>query len=92
MYENKLMPLASAKVYYFRIIRNLFLGSGILVFCITIGMLGYHFTSHIGWLDSLHNASMNFLVWVPWSLSTKVGKFSHLFMPCSAGLFLITNI
>ena len=93
MYENKLMPLASAKVYYFRIIRNLLIGSGILVVCLTFGMLGYHFTSHIGWLDSLHNASMILSGMGPVvAIGTKVGKIFSSFYALFSGVVFITNI
>ena len=93
MYENRLMPLATAKVYYSRVIRNLLIGSGILAICLTIGIVGYHFTSHIGWLDSLHNASMILSGMGPVvTIGTKLGKIFSSFYALFSGVVFITNI
>jgi len=58
MYENKRQKLVSVKVYYQRLLRNFLIASLILFICLMIGVFGYHYTARIGWLDSLHNASM----------------------------------
>jgi len=93
MYENRLMPLAPVKVYYSRILRNLLIGTGILTFCLAIGILGYHFTSHIGWLDSLHNASMILSGMGPVvTIETDAGKIFSSFYALFSGVVFITNI
>jgi hypothetical protein len=59
MYEHKSQPLASPKVYYSRVMKNLLLGGGILAACLVIGTLGFYFTcDHIRLLDAFHNSSM----------------------------------
>jgi hypothetical protein len=58
MYESKHQPLAPVKVFKTRIYKNFFYA---LVFIATIwliGILGYHYTAHIPWIDALHNAAM----------------------------------
>ncbi len=58
MYENKKMPLAPVRVYYSRIMRNLLIASAVLLVCLLIGILGYHYFAAIPWIDAIHNASM----------------------------------
>ena len=93
MYENRFMPLAPVKVYYSRILRNLFIGTGILTLCLAIGILGYHFKSHISWLDSLHNASMILSGMGPVVvIGTKAGKIFSSCYALFSGVVFITNI
>ncbi len=58
MYENKKQALASTRVFYKRLFRNLIVASLILAVCLLIGILGYHYIAHIEWIDAVHNASM----------------------------------
>jgi len=58
MYENKYQSLASRSVFYVRVLRNLIVATLILIFCLFLGVAGYHYVAHISWIDSLHNASM----------------------------------
>jgi hypothetical protein len=58
VYENKKQPLAPVKVFYGRLLRNFSIASGILLFCLLIGVFGYHYIAHIVWIDAVHNASM----------------------------------
>jgi hypothetical protein len=58
MYEHKRQPLAPRHIYYQRIYRNLAWSSFFLLICLGIGILGYHFTCNLPWIDALHNASM----------------------------------
>jgi hypothetical protein len=59
-YEKKTEPLASRRVYYRRIGRNLVTVSAVLAIMLIIGTIGYHFSTepNTGWLDAFHNASM----------------------------------
>jgi hypothetical protein len=93
IYENRRMPLAPVRVYYSRILRNLLIGSGILLICLAIGIIGYHLTAHIGWLDSLHNASMILSGMGPVvSIETEGGKIFSSFYALFSGVVFITNI
>ena len=58
MFENKRQALASKNVYYKRIMKSMLVGILILFICLAAGIFGYHYTAGVGWLDSLHNASM----------------------------------
>lgn len=59
MYEHKKQKLAPVKVYYQRLWKNVLFGTGVMLLCLIIGVLGYKFTiPEFDWLDSLLNASM----------------------------------
>src|SRR5882762_8433413 len=58
MYEHRRDPLPPRKVFYRRLLRHAYLSLAIVAGSLGIGILGYHFTEGMGWLDSLLNASM----------------------------------
>ncbi len=58
IYENKKQPLASVKVFYGRVFRNFAIAFAVLLFCLLIGVFGYHYFDDIKWIDAVHNASM----------------------------------
>ncbi|HVM88402.1 MAG TPA: hypothetical protein VMT76_09445 [Puia sp.] len=93
MYERKHQPLASKKIYYARIIKSLAAGIIILFICLLIGVAGYHYSSDIGWLDSLHNASMILSGMGPVvEIKTNAGKWFSSFYALFSGVVFITNI
>ncbi len=93
MYERKSHALAPKKVFYFRLFHNFLIGTGILLFCLGIGIIGYHYTAHIGWLDSLHNASMILSGMGPVvTINTAGGKWFSSFYALFSGVVFITNI
>ena len=93
MYEHKRQPLASKRTYYKRTAHNLLIASGILFVCLLIGIFGYHYTAGIGWLDSLHNASMILSGMGPVvTISTDAGKWFSSFYALFSGVVFITNI
>jgi hypothetical protein len=93
MYERKHQPLASKNVYYQRMMKNLAFGIMIIFLCLIIGILGYHYTAHIGWLDSLHNASMILSGMGPVvEITTDAGKWFSSFYALFSGVVFITNI
>ncbi len=58
-----------------------------------IGILGYHYTAGIGWLDSLHNASMILSGMGPVvNIDTRIGKLFSSFYALFSGVIFITNI
>jgi hypothetical protein len=58
MYEHKKQPLASSRTYYQRVLKNLVVAVGILMVCLFIGIIGYHYLANAPWIDAIHNASM----------------------------------
>lgn len=93
MYEHKRQPLASKRTYYKRTARNLLIAAGILFVCLFIGIFGYHYTAGIGWLDSLHNASMILSGMGPVvTITTDAGKWFSSFYALFSGVVFITNI
>ena len=58
MFEHKKQPVLPLHLFYQRVIRHIVIALLAMLLCLSIGILGYHYTAHIAWLDSLHNASM----------------------------------
>lgn len=52
------VPLLSGTEFALRIAKNALLGLGLIVVSLGIGVVGYHVTAGLGWVDSLLNASM----------------------------------
>ena len=93
MYEHKKQPLATKEVYYSRIVTNLLYTMLFLSTCLAIGILGYHYTAHISWMDSLHNASMILSGMGPVvEIKNNAGKLFSSFYALFSGVAFITNI
>jgi hypothetical protein len=93
MYENKREPLASKPHFYKRVLRNVSFAMSVLLICLLIGILGYHYTANIAWLDSLHNASMILSGMGPVvEIKTVSGKWFSSFYAIFSGVAFITNI
>src|ERR1700761_5480679 len=93
MYETKTEPLAPVQVYYGRLFKNFVVASIILAICLSIGILGYHYTSDISWIDSLHNASMILSGMGPVvEIKTFSGKIFSSAYALFSGVAFITNI
>ena len=93
MYESKNEKLAPVSVFYKRVGWNLFIASALLAFCLSIGILGYHFTGNISWIDSLHNASMILSGMGPVvEIKSVGGKLFSSFYALFSGVAFITNI
>ncbi|MCX6319351.1 MAG: hypothetical protein NTW29_18890 [Bacteroidetes bacterium] len=58
MYERRKQPLASRATFYQRVLKNIVIALSIMFVCLLIGILGYHYTAGIPWIDAMHNASM----------------------------------
>jgi hypothetical protein len=93
MYEHKSQALAPLHVYYKRLAKNFVYMVTILSICLAIGILGYHYTSDIPWIDSLHNASMILAGMGPVAeVKTTGGKIFSSFYALFSGVAFITNI
>jgi hypothetical protein len=58
MFEHRHQPLLPRELFYRRLARHGCIGLAIVAGSLGIGILGYHFSEGLGWLDSLLNASM----------------------------------
>jgi hypothetical protein len=93
MYEHRKQKLASMTLFYQRVLKNILLAIAIMFICLAIGIIGYHYTSDIPWLDALHNASMILSGMGPVvEISTVAGKWFSSFYALFSGVVFITNI
>lgn len=93
MYEHKKQPLAPLSTFYQRILKNILIAFIIILVCLAIGIIGYHDTAHITWLDSLHNASMILSGMGPVvEIKTVSGKWFSSAYALFSGVVFITNI
>lgn len=93
MYEHRKQKLAPMSVFYQRVLKNILLAVLVLFICLMIGILGYHFTADVPWLDSLHNASMILSGMGPVvEIKTVSGKLFSSFYALFSGVVFITNI
>jgi Co/Zn/Cd efflux system component len=92
MYEHKKQPLASSGTYYRRILKNLVVAVGILMVCLLIGIIGYHFLANAPWIDAIHNAAMILSGMGPViQIDTTAGKlFSSVYALFSGVIFIAT--
>ena len=58
MYEQRNEPLLSPRRFFRRLIHSGAIAMLVIVSSLLIGMLGYHYLAHLGWIDSFLNASM----------------------------------
>lgn len=93
MYEHKKQPLASSRIFYQRVLKNLLVASGIIMICLIIGIIGYHYLADALWIDALHNAAMILSGMGPVIQidSTKGKLFSSVYALFS-GVIFIANI
>lgn len=58
MYEPRSRALLSRAKFIQRVARHGLLALIVIAGALAIGVFGYHFIAHLGWIDSLLNASM----------------------------------
>jgi hypothetical protein len=93
LYEHRRQAVAPLRVFYRRVLRNLVLATGILSFCLLIGVFGYHYIAHIPWIDALHNASMILSGMGPVvNIENNGGKIFSSAYALFSGVVFITNI
>lgn len=93
MYESMSEELAPLPVFYWRLFRHLLFAMLILGVCLGIGVMGYHFSDGIPWIDSLHNASMILSGMGPVvQIQSVAGKLFSSFYALFSGVAFITNI
>ena len=93
MYEHRKQKLAPMSTFYQRILKNILLAVAVMFICIIIGILGYHYTADIPWLDAIHNSSMILSGMGPVvEIKTVAGKWFSSFYALFSGVVFITNI
>lgn len=93
MYENKEQPLASRITFYQRVLKNILLAGFIMAICLVIGVLGYHYTDNVPWIDAFHNASMILSGMGPViTITSDTGKIFSSLYALFSGVVFITNV
>jgi hypothetical protein len=91
--ERRNAPMLPRPLFYRRAALSAAIGFGLLALALFAGMLGYHVTEHLSWLDSFVNAAMILGGMGPVAtITTNAGK---LFAGCYAlfsGLAFITIV
>lgn len=90
MYEHKTQPVISDAHFVRRMLHSLRKVMVIAAVSLAVGVLGYHFTEGMPWLDALLNASMILGGMGPVdALHSKLGKLFASIYALYSGLFLI---
>ncbi len=58
MYEHRLAPLLSRRLFWRRMMQHGGAALGALAFSLAAGTAGYHFIGALAWVDAFENASM----------------------------------
>jgi hypothetical protein len=92
-FERRTAPLLPRRLFYWRAMVGVAIGFGLLFTALFAGMLGYHVTEHLSWIDAFVNAAMILAGMGPVApMETNAGK---LFAGCYAlfsGLAFITIV
>lgn len=92
-FEHRHQPLAPRPMFMKRMLRYLGLSFGIIAGSLAIGILGYHFTERLSWLDSLLNASMILGGMGPVdAVRTTAGKWFASFYALFSGMVLLVAV
>jgi hypothetical protein len=90
-FEHRSAPVLPRRLFFRRVALGTVIGFGLLGGALAVGMIGYHLTEHMPWLDAFANAAMILSGMGPLSpIQTSAGK---LFAGCYAlfsGLAFIT--
>jgi len=91
MFERRREPLLPRKLYFRRLARHSCFSLAIIGASLGIGVLGYHLSEGMGWLDSLLNASMILSGMGPMGeLKHDAGKWFASFYALFSGVVFIT--
>ncbi|MEO7924415.1 MAG: hypothetical protein ABIR30_12115 [Chitinophagaceae bacterium] len=93
MYERKKQPLAPRGTFYQRVLKNIIIALLIMALCLVIGILGYHYTDGVSWIDSLHQSSMILSGMGPVvEIQSEGGKIFSSAYALFSGVVFITNV
>ncbi len=92
-FEHRQEPLASTGVFLRRMLRYLALSASVILVSLGIGIVGYHYTEGLSWLDSLLNASMILGGMGPVApLQTTAGKLFASFYALFSGMIFLVAV
>ena len=92
-FEHRRQPLASRRVFLRRMGRYLAISGAIILASLIIGVVGYHNTEGLSWLDSLLNASMILGGMGPVdAVRTNAGKLFASFYALYSGMILLVAV
>jgi hypothetical protein len=92
MFEHRREPLLPRKLFFRRLARHGCFSVVIVGVSLGVGVLGYHFSEGMGWLDSLLNASMILSGMGPMGeLKHDAGKWFASFYALFSGVVFITT-
>ncbi len=90
MYEHRNDRLLSTREFAFRVLQHGGLVTAAVVGALGLGVIGYHLTANLPWIDALLNASMILGGMGPVNaVTTTVGKLFASFYALFSGLFFI---
>ena len=93
MFEHRSKQLASQSVFAQRMLRYGLITTGIILFSLGIGMVGYHSFESLSWIDSLLNASMILGGMGPINtLQTSAGKIFASLYALYSGIILLASV
>jgi hypothetical protein len=58
MFERRGQPLLDRRAFARRLLQHMLLAAGVLLVALGIGILGYHLTAGLSWVDAVENAAM----------------------------------
>ncbi len=91
--ENKTKKLPHRRHYYNKLVRSTIASLVVLFFSLGIGVVGYHYFFHLGWVDSLYNASMILTGMGPVNLAPSDGaKLFASFYAIYSGVAFLTSV
>lgn len=89
-FEQRNDALISRAAFMRRLLRSGMVAGVVVLVALLIGILGYHYTEHLSWLDSLLNASMILGGMGPVAeLHTVLGKLFASFYALFSGLVFL---
>ena len=93
MYEHRKAPLLAWRAFVARVALHAGIGVLIILLCLGVGMLGYHYFEGMSWIDAFANAAMILSGMGPFGpLQTDSGKLFAGLYALFSGLAFITII
>lgn len=93
MFEHRQQPLLTPREFIIRQLIFLLVAVGIIAGSLVLGILGYHFTENLPWIDALVNASMLLGGMGPVNeLHTTAGKLFASFYALYSGIVFLVSV
>ena len=91
--HRRYTPIPPRDVFVRHVVRNALLGASMVLTALLIGVVGYHVTAGLGWLDSLVNASMILGGMGPVNpIVSNSGKWFESFYALFSGVVFISSV